>query len=64
MENWLERAIKEDGDLDIKLGKLYDFIHSDKFNALTEENKMYLLNQYNAMISYSFCLKARIKINL
>ena len=64
MEGWLERLIKEGENLDIKLRKLFDFIHSDKFDKLTEENKMCLLNQLNAMISYSFWLKARIKINL
>ena len=64
MEGWLERVIKEDEDLDIKLEKLIDFINSDKFDKLTEKNKLYLCNQCNAMISYSFWLKERIKINL
>ena len=62
--NYQERLIVEYLDLSNKIMKLNNFIDSDKYNELTEENQELLLKQKIVMIEYLDILTLRININL
>ena len=49
MEDWKERLIKEQKELKERLAKLTDFINSEKFYKLSQNNRQLLKNQKIAM---------------
>lgn len=56
-----ERVVEEKAALDEKIGKLFQFIVSEKFEkTVPGEEQQRLRLQYNIMTSYSLILGARI----
>lgn len=60
MEDWKERLIKEQKELKERLAKLTDFINSEKFYKLSENNRKLLKNQKIAMELYLNVLNMRL----
>lgn len=60
MEDWKERLIKEQAELKERLAKLTDFINSEKFYELSENNRQLLKNQKIAMELYLNVLNMRL----
>ena len=60
MENYKERLIVEQKELKEKLIKLIEFINSEKFYELSENNKQLLKNQKIAMELYLSVLNMRV----
>ena len=60
MENYKERLIVEQKELKEKLIKLIEFINSEKFYELSENNKQLLKNQKIAMELYLSTLNMRV----
>lgn len=60
MEDWKERLIKEQKELKEKLAKLTDFINSEKFYKLSQNNRQLLKNQKIAMELYLNVLNMRL----
>ena len=60
MENYKERLIVEQKELKEKLIKLIEFINSEKFYELSENNKQLLKNQKIAMELYLSTLNMRL----
>lgn len=58
----LEKLKQEITELNIKLGKLTDFIKSDEIEELTDKTRMLLIQQKDIMNEYSFILTERIKL--
>ena len=58
--NYLGRMRIELKELDEKINKLGDFIESEKFEALDDVQKHYLIIQHDAMKVYEEILAARI----
>lgn len=56
-----ERVVAEKKELDDKLNKLSDFIESEKFDDLDENEQDRLTMQYDIMQLYSNILETRIK---
>lgn len=63
MSTFLDRLKVEEGELLEKLEKLSEFIYSEGFDNLDEENKSLLLMQVNTMGAYHEILIRRITIN-
>lgn len=63
MSTFLDRLKIEEGELLEKLEKLSEFIDSEGFDNLDEENKSLLLIQVNTMAVYHEILTRRITIN-
>lgn len=63
MQDFVERMIEEKENLLEKIDKLFIFLGSKKFEELSEENKVLLIQQYFAMSKYYNILSIRIKIN-
>ena len=59
-ETWKERLVEEQEQLKEKFIKLVQFINSDKFFALSNNNKQLLQNQKIAMEMYLNTLNLRI----
>lgn len=55
-----QRAMKEKGELDVKIAKLNSFINSNAIQALPEDERNRLGNQVEAMLVYSRILGNRI----
>ena len=64
MKDYLKRLIDEHKDLNEKISKLYDFLNSEKFIELSEEEQVLLDAQYHAMQTYGFIIAERLKIHL
>lgn len=60
MGDWKERLIVEQKELKEKLIRLMEFINSDKFYELSENNKQLLKNQKIAMELYLSTLNMRV----
>ncbi|MGL5281068.1 MAG: crAss001_48 related protein [Plesiomonas shigelloides] len=60
MQDWQKRVIEEQSQLGAKAIKLADYISSDEFNALDEEEQMLLRKQRDTMVEYWFILERRI----
>ena len=61
MEAFVERMIKERDDLKDKVDKLDTFIKSEKFEALSHLEQIYLKNQLRFMDGYLDTLDSRIE---
>ncbi|WP_066904555.1 crAss001_48 related protein [Mycolicibacterium houstonense] len=57
----LERLRDEASELLRRLGKLADFISSERFSALHEHDRQDLTEQYKAMQAYALILNRRIR---
>ena len=60
MESYKERLIKEQSELREKFNKLVDFINSEKFYKLSQNNRLLLKNQKIAMELYLNILNMRV----
>lgn len=60
MEQYIENLIKEQAELKEKLLKLMEFINSEKFYELSDNNKQLLKNQKTAMELYLSTLNMRL----
>lgn len=60
MEDWKERLIKEQKELKERLAKLTDFINSENFYKLSQNNRQLLKNQKIAMELYLNVLNMRL----
>lgn len=60
MEDWKERLINEQKELKGRLAKLTDFINSEKFYKLSQNNRQLLKNQKIAMELYLNVLNMRL----
>lgn len=60
MEDWKERLVKEQAELKEKFLKLTEFINSEKFYALSSNNKQLLKNQKIVMELYLQTLNMRL----
>ena len=60
MEDWKERLIIEQKELKEKLLKLVEFINSEKFYGLSENNRKLLRNQKIVMELYLNILSIRV----
>ena len=58
--SFVERMQKEQDELDIKRVKLQEFIDSEKFKSLDEENQSLLCMQLNCMANYEMILERRL----
>lgn len=63
MQDFVKRLIVEKDELNDKWEKLRDFIATNKYNNLDNENKMLLSTQFNIMGAYLCILERRIDIN-
>lgn len=63
MQDFVERLIVERDELNTKWEKLRDFIATNKYDNLDNENKMLLSTQFNIMGAYLCILVRRIDIN-
>lgn len=64
MKDYLKRLVDEHKELNEKISKLYDFLNSEKFIELSEEEQVLLDAQYHAMQTYGFVIAERLKIHL
>lgn len=62
MEQYQQRAIKDENELREKLFVLEHFISSDPFDEVSDEEASCLIGQFNAMKEYHHHLKRRIKL--
>ena len=62
MEEFLIRVITEQNELYDKLTKLNNFISSEKFKSLDDENQRLLKMQSNAMSIYNDVLNMRFDL--
>lgn len=60
MEDWEKRLVKEQAELKEKFLKLTEFINSEKFYTLSDNNKQLLRNQKIAMELYLSILNMRL----
>lgn len=60
MSNWLERVIQEKEELDIRIDKLTQFMHTAPGNDMISVH-MLLSEQLIRMKRYSYLLEERIK---
>lgn len=56
-----ERVVTEKTELDSKIAKLTDFLKSDVFSRLDDNEKLLLRLQASAMVMYSAILETRIE---
>lgn len=63
MQDFVKRLIIERDELNDKWEKLRDFIATNKYDNLDNENKMLLSTQFNIMGAYLCILERRIDIN-
>jgi len=62
MSTFLERMHEERDQLKEKIDKLNDFIeNNEKFNELSNIQRILLVNQFNAMEMYYYALDSRIE---
>ncbi len=61
--NWKERVSLEKEELDLKIQKLSDFIKTDRFFSLSENQRRLLWLQEAIMLEYSDILKERVQDN-
>lgn len=61
MQPHQQRVLDEKSELDIKIHKLVQFLSTDLFMNLDEENSVLLQQQLNFMVKYSEVLSNRIK---
>ena len=62
MSTFLERIHEEKDQLKEKIDKLNDFIeNNEKFNELSNIQRILLVNQFNAMEMYYYALDSRIE---
>lgn len=64
MEYLKEKLIKEQIELKKRLDTLIEFIGSDKFNKLSENNRKLLINQKIAMTLYLSTLDMRLQTDV
>ena len=62
MKDIIEKISIEQSELDNKLDKLNDFISSDKFNEIEEEQQNLLLAQQGTMARYLCILRDRLNL--
>ena len=55
-----ERVVQEKNELDVKIKKLDDFIHSEMHRNLPEDERLRMLRQFCHMKDYSNILGDRI----
>ena len=60
MENWQERVISESKDLHVKLVYLEEFMESDQFRKLPDDDRDLLRIQFHSMSAYWNVLGLRI----
>ena len=63
MQDFVKRLIIERDELNTKWEKLRDFIATNRYDNLDNENKMLLSAQFNIMGAYLCILERRIDIN-
>lgn len=61
LQDWQVRVVNEQEELEHKINKLKDYLETDSFNALPEEDKNLLRQQRAAMQTYSCILGWRIQ---
>lgn len=62
MKDWQKRAIKEAEELEEKIVKLSEFLNSDEFINLDNEDKRLLTQQYDHMQDYHSVLRHRVDL--
>jgi len=62
MKDFMLRVKEEKSDLDEKISKLSDFMHSDAYLELSNVNQGLLMLQLSQMQSYSATLFRRIEL--
>jgi hypothetical protein len=62
MDDFKDRLVEEQAQLEEKLNKLNDFNESEKVNDIDPVQKDLLLIQAGAMYTYNECLKVRIAL--
>lgn len=62
MKDWQQRAVDEAEELEEKLMKLAEFLGSDSFYKLDNENQILLTQQYECMHDYHSVLRSRIEL--
>ena len=62
MQEFQQRVIEEKKELDSKLNKLKDFMHSEQYAQLDSTNQGLLMVQQVAMENYSDALARRIEM--
>lgn len=63
MGDHVKRMRAEAMDLMVKIGKIREFIQSDKFNDLSKEEKDLMLSQRDIMVNYCAVLDRRIELS-
>ena len=58
--DWKERVLKEKKELEVKIGRLHEFLKSSEFMNLKYEAKVLLRKQHGVMLEYSSILQARL----
>ena len=61
MSNWKERLQEEKNELALRLMKLDEFMWSERFEELSQDEKDILVKQENAMTEYLAILEARLE---
>ena len=61
MEPYQERLIEEEKALVMKIGKLHEFLKSDKMNYLTSRHRDLIRDQYDVMKRYANILGNRLE---
>lgn len=62
MSDFLSRLIQEEEELQDKLNKLGQFLHSEKLKDLSKANELLLRKQYHYMNGYLNTLIVRIEL--
>lgn len=61
MEDWQQRVVQEQKELQERLDKLMMFLDTEKFYKLPQEDKKLFWKQFYGMIDYNEALKLRIE---
>jgi hypothetical protein len=56
-----ERVVEEKGELDVKIGKLFEFVESERFDEVEAQERLRLVRQLSVMREYSGILGVRIE---
>jgi len=60
MGNWIIRVREECDELGLKVIKLYDFVNSDLFDGVSDDQQFLLRDQLRHMRSYESILRQRL----
>lgn len=62
MKPFIQRIVDEKAELDERVGKLGDFVKSEKFHSLDSEMQSLMVEQYDGMKRYSVILGKRLEL--